>query len=268
MATLDVDAAARADRHSRPREPCRWLFGPPLPLAAEEVHVWRVDLDGPAPPADELGGLLPAEELERVRRLRRACDRRRKLVLVAALRVLAGRYLARDSTRIHFTRGPFGKPGIPASDIRFNVSDADCCGLIAFARGREVGVDIERLQGGIDHLALARLFFTPRDLDKLAALAGAERARAFFECWTRKEAYVKARGEGLTIPPDAFEVAFGPGEEPRLLSARDAPEDPGRFAFAVPAVPRGFVAALAFERSARGAAGAPSDGASAERGRS
>src|SRR6185503_1727872 len=101
-------------------------------------------------------------------------------------------------------------------DLEFNLSHSGALALVAAARGRPVGVDVERHRPGVETLEIAARFFTPRELGALRALDADGRVAGFFLCWTRKEAYVKARGEGLTVPLDAFDVSCTPGEPARI----------------------------------------------------
>jgi 4'-phosphopantetheinyl transferase len=191
----------------------------PPTLGSSEVHVWRVDLD--APGADGETASLSADEHARAARFHFARDRERFLRGHTALRRLLAGYAGREPGALIFTQGAQGKPSLPGTGLEFNLSHSDGCGVLAVTRGRRVGVDVERIQPDRATLAVARRFFAPAEAAAVAAAAPAERALTFFRCWTRKEAYVKARGEGLSLPLDRFEVPLEPEATRALTLARD-----------------------------------------------
>ena len=125
-----------------------------------------------------------------------------------------------DSLRFNF--GPQDKPSLEAQDlgprVNFNLSHSHGLAVYAFALGREVGVDVELIRPEFTGDDIAERYFSPRELAELRALSQDLRAEGFFNCWTRKEAYVKARGEGLQIPLKDFDVSLTPGEPPVLES--------------------------------------------------
>jgi 4'-phosphopantetheinyl transferase len=115
--------------------------------------------------------------------------------------------------------GPAGKPFLADQNpaLQFNLSDSGDLALIGFARGCDLGVDIEFVKRMADTEMIASRFFSPEECSDLLGLAEEERTAAFFRCWTRKEAYLKALGDGLAAPLDSFQVTLRPNEEPRLL---------------------------------------------------
>lgn len=165
-----------------------------------EVHLWQAELDVPASLVDGLTRTLDAEERARGERFRRAGDRRRWLAARATLRAVLARYIAGPPEAIRFTRGPFGKPalaGMAGHDVRFNLSHAGCWALCAVSWGREVGVDLERIRPDLATERIAARFFPPAQAADLSGLGPDRFAQAFFACWTRREAYLKARGTGF-----------------------------------------------------------------------
>ena len=159
-----------------------------------------------APSGDALG-LLDDSERARAERFLFDEDRRRFVASHAALRVALGNATERDPRSLRFVTGPHGKPSLaePASGIQFNLSHSGARALIAIAVGRRVGVDIER-DRGVDELALASRFFSEAEAAAIAGTPPANRRAAFFRIWTRKEAFVKAIGDGLTHPLASFHV--------------------------------------------------------------
>jgi len=218
-------------------------------LRADEVHVWRVDLEQSPSSLASLTQLLSAEERARAERYHFEADRRRSIVGRGASRRLLGHCLAVSPEGQHFTYNAFGKPALVCSRVphlHFNLSHSGEF-LIALSLGRALGVDVERKREDMATAAIAARFFSPIECGTLAGLPAPMRCGAFFSCWTRKEAYLKARGDGLSLPLDQFDVAFAPGEEPRLIATRHDPTEARRWKFAALDVGRDYAAALAVE---------------------
>lgn len=172
------------------------MTGPPR----GEVHAWCVTLDVPPETSASLYAILTADERERSARLRFESDRRRLVVARGALREILGRYLGAPAGQIRFVYNAFGKPALsPAfgSRLRFNLSHSGDCALIAVVADADVGVDVEQVRPLPDQAEIARHFFSATEVDELSQVPSHLRAHAFFCCWTRKEAQVKARGAGL-----------------------------------------------------------------------
>lgn len=185
------------------------------------VDIWAVALDGI--PLEDTQRLLAAEELERTQRYRFARDAARWSACRAALRLLLGAYAGCDAGAVRFGANAFGKPILTAGSahpVAFNVSRSNSLALVALARGGSVGVDLEYFRSNVDCLGIARRFFSPCERAALAGLHGRARERAFFECWVRKEAVVKALGGGLAIPLDAFDVSLAEHDEDPLRGSR------------------------------------------------
>jgi 4'-phosphopantetheinyl transferase len=164
------------------------------------------------------------------------------------LRLLAGSYLDVSPETVQFAYGPAGKPRIqtPSSDLMFNLSHSEDLAVYAFTRGCEIGVDVERQRSSPDLPQVAAHFFHPDELADLNALPETDRTAAFFRCWTRKEAYLKAHGGGLSIPLDSFRVSLGSDEAVPLLQRDSANAFTGCSVHGfVPAA--GYVAALAYQ---------------------
>jgi len=198
----------------------------PLQMGEDEVHVWRVDLLTDAMELDGLARLLSADESERSWRFAKADLRRRFVVTRAALRQIVGLYLDMEAKEIRFEYGRHGKPRLAVGlvsasqpDLRFSVSHSGELALIALTVGREVGVDLEYLDREIRFESIARRFFTGAEVTALQGLPPEKRRSGFFLCWTRKEAVLKARGEGLAASLDSFSVSLVPGVSARLIAA-------------------------------------------------
>jgi 4'-phosphopantetheinyl transferase len=230
------------------------LWRPPpaeLRLANAEVHVWRAALDPATSCVEHLQRTLSADESHRAARFHFPMDRRRFIVARGVLRDILGRYRGVQPSALGFRYSAYGKPALvddaDAEGLRFNVSHSHEMALFAVTRGREVGVDIEYLRREIACEEIAEHFFSARERASLRALPAAMKPQAFFNCWTRKEAYIKAHGEGLSLPLDQFDVSLGPGEPVALLATRSDPREVLRWSLQALTPGPGYVAALAVE---------------------
>jgi 4'-phosphopantetheinyl transferase len=219
-------------------------------MAPAEVHVWLAALTATPDTSRALWEILDADERARALAFRFSLHRERFLVARATLRLILGRYLGQPPAGLPLRVGANGKPILASSveDLRFNVSHSEDRALFAVAQAREVGVDIERVRDDPEIEEIARRTFSAREVDALLSLPVAARRSAFFACWTLKEAYLKARGDGLALPLDAFDVSIGGVEGPaRLLDVRGAPGEPDRWALRALALDGPYQAALAVE---------------------
>ncbi len=215
--------------------PACWQTPPAdLRLESGEAHVWLGALDAPPEKLQELRAVLHPDELARADRFFQAHHRVHSAAARGVLRTLLGRYLGVAPQSVEFQFNSFGKPSLAgalaAGGLRFNVSHSHGLALFAFARGRELGVDLEKIRPDFASAEIARRFFSAAESARLRSLTPEQQPRAFFECWTRKEAYIKARGDGLSRRLDTFAVAFGPGVAPAILAAGDEPEAATRWA--------------------------------------
>ncbi len=185
-----------------------------LNLNSDVIHVWRVSLSQPEEIVNALEAILSEDERRRAGRFLKAQDQRRFTVARAALRAILGDYLALPPPEIRFRYTDHGKPELAllsgAEAIRFNVSHSRELALYAVTLNREVGIDVEYVRAGFPVDEIAPQFFSQAENAALAPLAPDERARAFYACWTRKEAYVKADGKGLSMALDKFDVSVDP----------------------------------------------------------
>jgi 4'-phosphopantetheinyl transferase len=227
----------------------RWRPRPNPPLGAHDVHVWRVPLDDDAR-AESYWSLLSDEERRRAARFVRDLHRRRFIVAHGALRSILAGYVGAEPTALDFVIGAHGKPalreGTGRPPLEFNLSHSDDLALVAIARAHAVGVDLERWSEGVEHLELAERFFSPGERRALRALAHEPDLieAGFFAAWTRKEAYLKATGHGITRGLHHFDVALAPGEPARLIADRLDDDATARWAmFALDPAPR-YSAAL------------------------
>ena len=219
----------------------------PLALPPKEVHLWRVDLEALTGNELRWNEVLSPDELKRSARFHFPRDRQHFVASRALLRTILASYLDKHPARLNFLYSKKEKPSLdPAdvSDVTFNVSHSAGIALMAFARGREVGVDIEQVRPDVDLEAIARRFFSPNEQNELAALPADEKTEAFFRCWTRKEAYIKATGAGLSHPLRQFDVALAPAESSALLATRPDASEAGRWLLRDVPGGVGYIAAL------------------------
>ena len=161
--------------------------------------------------------ILTSDELVRADRFHFERDRRMFISCRATLRRLLAERIGTSPESLVFESGPQGKPSLPGSDISFNLSHSGQWFACAISSGGALGMDIERIQPLDDMLGMAQHFFAPAEVERLFAIPESERTQSFFQCWTRKEAVIKATGEGVTRPLNSFEVSFGRGAIPALL---------------------------------------------------
>jgi 4'-phosphopantetheinyl transferase len=223
-------------------------------LLLDEVHIWTASREAPDDVVAAMRSLLDPDELKRADRFTFPRDRRQFAVGRGLLRTILGRYLDRPPESLRFVANAHGKPGFDPrmdldSSIRFNLAHSGDQVVYALADGREIGVDIERIRPDFGGLAIAERFFAPGEVAALQALPEASRGLAFFHGWTRKEAYIKAKGKGLALPLDEFEVAIDPDQPASLLSTLPDPTEASRWSLVeLPAGP-GYVAAVCVEGS-------------------
>lgn len=233
-----------------PKDP--WLAPPPNVACGEgEIHVWLASLEQEPRAVRALHATLSAEERQRADRFHFARDCEHFVVARGVLRDILGRYLGAPPAGIRFSYSQYGKPSLKEGSgggrLRFNVSHSHGLALYAVARAREVGLDIEYLRDDLAGQEIAERFFSPAEVAALRALPVTQRTAAFFNCWTRKEAYIKALGEGLSHPLHRFSVSLIPGEPAFLLHAEDDPSAPARWWMTAPPVADGYAAAVVAE---------------------
>jgi 4'-phosphopantetheinyl transferase len=215
-------------------------------LRPDVVDVWICSLEV-SPPIERICyELLSLEERERAARYRIGKPREDFILTRGTLRSLLSRYLGATPQELSFRYSAYGKPFLDRHcDLRFNVSHSGGLALMAFAREREIGIDVEKVDREVDAKKLSERFFSVRERQCLKDLSGEELQSAFFRCWTRKEAYVKARGEGLSLPLHQFDVSLTPGETRALLATRPDPSEACRWTLRDLPADSGYAAALA-----------------------
>jgi 4'-phosphopantetheinyl transferase len=222
-----------------------------LQLQAHEVHVWRASLVAPGFAIQDLQRFLAGDEVARAAQFHFEKDRNHWIVARGILRILLSRYANTAPGQLRFSSNACGKPFLvfPAlsPQLQFNVSHSQDLALYAFTYNRQVGIDVEYKRADVNYEALAKVSFSPIEHARLHSLPYDQKQEAFFNCWTRKEAYIKAKGKGFSIPPDQFDVSFLPGEPAALLQNPEDPREIAQWSLRELTPGMGYAGALAVE---------------------
>ncbi|MEG5137480.1 MULTISPECIES: 4'-phosphopantetheinyl transferase family protein [unclassified Microcoleus] len=204
-----------------------------LTLDINEIHVWRVSLAQTESGLQTLAQTLSTDEQTKAERFHFPKGRSQFIVSRGALRAILSRYLHINPSHLRFEYNPYGKPSLiiaqSGNTLRFNLSHSRRMALIALTKNRDIGVDIEGINPNFPCLDIAERFFSPLENSVLRSLPEHLQPTAFFTCWTRKEAYIKAVGKGLSIPLNQFDVTLAPGEPAALLNIEQNPEEASRW---------------------------------------
>lgn len=199
----------------------KWLEPPIAPsLEAGQVHVWRICLEQQDDLLDRFRRMLTPEELERSGRFRFERLQRHFVVSRGFLRYVLGRYLAAKPSELRFSYNNYGKPSLAGEEsLQFNMSHSHEVALVAVTRDAAVGVDVEHIRADFASEDIATRFFSRLEVETFNSLPKDQQVAAFFRCWARKEAYIKAIGKGLSQPLDGFDVTLAPSDPAALLRA-------------------------------------------------
>jgi len=200
-----------------------------LRLVNHEVHVWRAQLELPPSQVKRLRGILTDDEVDRANRFSFEIDRQRFIAARGTLRSILSRYITIDPGHLRFYYNQYGKPFLDPEFssylLNFNLSHSGSMALYAITRNMEIGVDVERVHSDFAYEEIAKRFFSANEVSILRVIPTEKKLEAFYTCWTRKEAYAKAHGKGLSLPLDSFDVSFAPWEPPMLSITKDEPQD-------------------------------------------
>lgn len=190
-----------------------------LSLAPNQIHLWRVFLNQPPEQIQQLSQTLSADENARSNRFHFQKDRNNFIVSRGTLRMILSRYLNLSPQNLKFTYSTQGKPALHTeTEIFFNLSHSHQLALYAITLNREIGIDIEFIRPIAEAENIVKNYFSPKEITIFNTISPAHKPEAFFNAWTRKEAYLKATGQGLIQPLNTIEVSITPGEPAKLLS--------------------------------------------------
>jgi len=205
-----------------------WQWGTPskiILLESDQVHVWRIELTHLIQTPTRYAHVLSMDEISKASKFYFKDDRTKYICTRVTVREILGSYLEVEPEELVFAYNQYGKPYLEnqsrEGSLNFNISHAGNLSLLAVTKDRRIGVDLEPLRDEASMETIAKRFFAPAEVRQLLSFPDGLRQEAFFTCWTRKEAFVKAQGKGLSIPLDQFEVAFGPNEIPRLINTNN-----------------------------------------------
>jgi len=208
------------------------------------VHVWSVDLNNEQA-INQYFKLLAEDEVERAAKFRFEKDRQHFVIARGVLRQVLSLYLAEKPDTIQFEYGKNGKPFLPKKPLQFNLSHADEIALIGLTKEHEIGIDVEVINQKVEVERIAQHFFAKGEIESLMSLPKTQRHEAFFNCWTRKEAFIKAIGDGLSFPLGQFEVTLKPDEKAELLVTHFDKKERDKWSLFDLKIPQGYKAALA-----------------------
>lgn len=240
----------------------KWYLLQPIPSISrvalsgipDDIQIWSIDLLASDGDSAVLNRVLDNTERARAARFKGPHLTRRFVVSRSALRILLAKKLAIAPQSVHFQYGPHGKPALAddlaSSGITFNLSHSGDAALIGIAHNRQIGVDVESALRTVEIDAVSQRFFAPAEYAWLQSLPEDQRQQAFYRCWTAKESYLKARGDGLSVDLTSFEILPNAGQTLRLTVYDDASES-DHWRVAPLSVPSPYVATLTWEADSR-----------------
>ncbi len=218
-----------------------------LHVESRHVDIWRIFLNLQADSAKLAESSLSADEARRAARFHFPKDRDRFIAAHGILRQILGRYLHCEPGKLTFSVNRFGKPALIDSKLGFNLSHARDFALLAITQGRKIGVDVEHIRTDLELETIASRNFSEVEVSELMSLPPEQREIGFFNCWTRKEAYIKAYGLGLSLPLDSFDVSLGSDHSSVLRATRPDPQEAARWTLRPLDVAANYAGALAVE---------------------
>lgn len=210
-------------------------------------HFYTIRLEQFVKSLTDYESLLSSEEKERASRFRFMKDRKCYVVCRASLRYILGYHLKENPSRIRFRYSSHGKPELVATDkaVYFNISHSHQVGMIGINMKTPIGIDVELIQYDDDLAEIAQKFFSRAEVAVFKSLSEEERPQGFFNCWTRKEAFIKAVGHGLSFPLDQFEVSLKPQDDAHLKATHFDPDERQYWHLRTLTTPVGYAAAFA-----------------------
>ncbi len=220
-----------------------------MTIPGNEIHIYRSSLESNA---EELKGselLLSSDELQKAYRYKFEKDRDHYIAGRTRLRNILGKYLNQSPDKIIFSYTEKGKPFIKDSPVKFNLAHSGDKAVFAFAENLEVGIDIEYMREMPDALQIATRFFSDEEVNEFSKVCEDKIRTAFFNCWTRKEAFIKAVGEGLSYPLKDFTVTLLPGVEPKIKWIKDKNKELKEWSLINIQTDRNYISSLAVKAS-------------------
>jgi 4'-phosphopantetheinyl transferase len=203
-----------------------WLSPPSnLSLPDSEIHVWRAELDYEGAELQQLSDLLAPDEQQKAARFHFEKDRNHYSTARGLLRLILSSYVSQDPKNLRFTYNAYGKPALDSGLLQFNVSHSHGLALYAVARYHQIGIDLEHMRTDFRWRQIVEQYFSAQEFNALLQLPESQQIKAFFDGWTRKEAFIKAKGQGLSIPLNQFDVSLSPAEPAALLHTQWDPSE-------------------------------------------
>jgi 4'-phosphopantetheinyl transferase len=225
-----------------------WALPPDrLNLPSYQVDVWRILIDLTPASVKFLESTLSADEAGRATRFHFPADGQRFIAAHGCLRDILARYLNCQPGQLIFSTNAYGKPVLQGHTLEFNLSHSGDYALVAVTQARRVGIDVERIRANMEFESIARRFFSQNEVREWMSVPPDGRPMAFFHCWTRKEAYIKAQGMGISLPLESFDVSLGPDRPALLRATRPDPEEAARWKLLSLEVDPYYAAAVAVE---------------------
>ncbi|MEQ8171002.1 MAG: 4'-phosphopantetheinyl transferase superfamily protein [Candidatus Eremiobacterota bacterium] len=218
-----------------------------LKIENDEVHIWLASLDIDRISPECIEKILSEDEIKRAGKYYFEKDRNHFIACRYILRNILSLYLNIGAEKIKFSYNPYGKPSVPGGEISFNLSNSYGLALYGITFDKEIGIDIEHIPEDFSWEEIVKQFFSKKEIIELYRIPGDMRKKAFFNGWTRKEAYIKAKGMGLSIGLDSFDVSLIPGKAAELLEVRGKKEEKSRWLLKEILISNNYVAALAVE---------------------
>ncbi len=238
-----VDSTLVPDRYMP--APCPWQEAPfQLTLAEDEIHLWYVSLTQPIEMVQKLAATLTEDEQVRAYRFKFDYLQTHFIIARGVLRDILSRYLQLEAKHVQLTYSKFGKPSLTDHEYEFNLSHSHNLAVYAVTVGKRLGIDVEGIRQIANLENIAMRFFAPIEYRTLCNLPEEQKLVSFLNCWTRKEAFIKAVGSGLSYPLDKFSVSLIPGEPARLLHIEDEPDTIGAWSWLAFSPTEGYIAAL------------------------
>ncbi len=230
----------------------QWLRAVPRGLnTTDEIHIWRAFLDLSSFETEYLFGNLSADEIERANRFRFEKDKNRFIVARGILRRILGGYLGKDPHKIRFEYTSYNKPFLAtkSDNIHFNLSHSEAFALYAITPRQNIGIDIEYIRHDVAVLEIASRFFSQNEISSLDKISEDKQHNVFFQFWTRKESFLKAKGEGISFPMEKVDVSFINGKGLSHVTLLDEEKESMRWYVQDLFPGPGYVAAIAVEGS-------------------